>query len=473
GRKIRESIDLASGEYRPSRTQAPELPEHPVDGPLRGLIDSPSDLGRFAWRVVSETLNYSAGLVPEIARDLADIDRAMRLGFNWQSGPFEMIDRIGIDTIDRRMRADGKDLKGLLQIAGPMYRTERGILEQKNPNGGYSPVPPLPGVLSLADIKRAGDPLLENAAASLWDIRDGIVCFEMHTAMNSVNPEVLDLLQRSIDLTVEQFKALVIYHEGPHFSVGANLKLLLSWIESENWSQIEAFIRRGQQVYQALKTAPVPVVGAPSGLALGGGAEILLHCDAIQAHIELQMGLVEAGVGLIPGWGGCTEMVFRNHAADASSGDGRAAATKTFSLIAERRVSQSAEIARELNFLRPSDAITMNRDRLLADAKAKALDLARQYRPPEKGKTTLVTAPRDTWLPAAFEQIEKSKPVSDYERIILERLAAVLSSESNQTPLDEETLLEREVENFLFLVRQPQAEERIRFMLRTGKPLAN
>ncbi|MGH8550011.1 MAG: 3-hydroxyacyl-CoA dehydrogenase NAD-binding domain-containing protein [Methylococcales bacterium] len=473
GKKTSESIDLASGEYRATKKALLELPDPSGKASLRALLDLPSDLGRFAWKLVSETLNYSAGLVPEIARNLADIDRAMRLGFNWNAGPFEMMDRVGIDYLETRIRRDGKDLNGLLKVKSPMYRTDRGILKHKNPNGEFSPVPPLPGVLSLQDFKRRAKPLLDNPGASLWNIGDAVVCFEFHTPMNALNTEVLDLLQRSIDLAADKFRALVIYNEGPHFSSGANLKDLLAHIEAQNWTAIETIIRTGQRVFQALKVAPLPVVGAPSGFALGGGAEILLHCRAIQAHIELQMGLVETGVGLIPGWGGCKEILLRNYASRESSDDDATPAARTFALIANRRVSGSAQIARDLNFLRPSDSITMNRDRLLSDAKTKALQIARHYSAPKQAAAGIHTPPIEDWFPGAIDEIGTGHPVSDYERSVLERLASVLSAGRNGTEVDERTLLERELENFLFLVRQPKTRERIEFLLKTGRPLDN
>lgn len=472
GDKISESVDLASGDYRPAQKASLELPESPGTSGLRALLDLHSDIGRFAWRVISETLNYAAGLVPEVARDLADIDRAMRLGFNWEAGPFEMIDRVGIEYLATRIRSDGKTPQGLLSLAGPMYRTKGGMLEQKNPNGQYRPVPRLPGVLSLDEIKRQRRPLIENARASLWDIGDAVACFEFHTPMNALDTELLDLLQRSIDRVNGKFGALVIYNDGRHFSAGADLKRLLAYIEAGNWAAIEAFIRTGQTVFQALKYATFPVVGAPSGLALGGGAEILLHCEAIQAHIELRMGLVETGVGLIPGWGGCKEMFFRNCVKRSAEHDIRPL-LRTFSLIARRRVSDSAQIARDWNFLRPTDSITMNRDRLLADAKAKALDLAGQERVSERPDAEIEIPSIDDWLPAAIQEISADGPVSEYERSILERLAGVFSAGPNGSRVDEQTLLDRELENFRILVREPNTLERIRFMLKTGKPLDN
>jgi 3-hydroxyacyl-CoA dehydrogenase len=354
-----------------------------------------------------------------------------------------------------------------------MYRTDRGILQHKNPSGEFSPVPALPGVLSLDEVKRRGKPLLDNPCASLWNIGDDVACFEFHTPMNALNRKVLDLLQCSIDQAADKFRALVIYNEGPHFSAGANLKDLLANIDAGNWSAIEAFIRAGQTVYQALKYAPLPVVGAPSGFALGGGAEILLHCSAIQAHIELRMGLVETGIGLIPAWGGCKEMLLRSNSLNGSTEQDPSPAARTFSLIANRRVSGSARIARDLNFLRPADSITMNRDRLLADAKSKALNLARDYRVPENAAVTVETPAIEAWLPAAIGQIDIGHALSDYDRSILERLASVVSGTHEGTRIDEQTLLERELENFLFLVSQPKTRERIEFMLKTGKALDN
>jgi len=233
----------------------------------------------------------------------------MRLGYNWQFGPFELADRIGVDWLVERLEADAIEVPPLLRLA-----VGRGFYDQGEPlglDGSYRPIVRPPGVMLLADIKRSAAPLRRNRSAALWDVGDGVVCLEFTTKANTIDADVIAMVEEAVALVPQLHKALVIYNEGADFSCGANLAEVDAELACGNWAAIDTLVTRGQRAYQALRDAPFPVVGAPSGMALGGGREVLLHCDAIQAHTETYMGLVECGIGLIPGWGGCLAMLER------------------------------------------------------------------------------------------------------------------------------------------------------------------
>ncbi|MYJ70731.1 MAG: 3-hydroxyacyl-CoA dehydrogenase, partial [Rhodospirillaceae bacterium] len=390
GGKVKESIDLATGDYAPSRRSELES-ARAGSKDLRALVDHPDPGGAWAWRVLSNVIGYSAALVPEIAESAADVDAAMRLGYAWKRGPFELADRLDPAYVADRLRSEGRGVPALLERvgAGTFYRVEDGRLQVFGADGGYRPVEQPDGVLLLEDIKRAGEPVESNASASLWDIGDGVACFEVHTRMNALDPDVVTLLQKSLKIVEKEFKALVLYNEGSNFSVGANLGLALFAANVGVWPMIEGMLENGQKAMKAMKYAAFPVVAAPSGMALGGGCELLLHSAAVQAHAETYAGLVEAGVGVLPGWGGCKEMLVR-HTQDEKRPNGPLPpVAKAFEQISMAAVAKSAQEARDMHILREGDGITMNRDRLLYEAKQKALSLLDGYEKPEPAELNL------------------------------------------------------------------------------------
>jgi 3-hydroxyacyl-CoA dehydrogenase len=314
-KRVKDAKDLETGVYRAAGKPRFDSVAASRKGGLRALFEHPDKGGQYAWRVVSRTLSYAAELVPEIANNIVAVDEAMRLGFNWDRGPFEMIDSLGTAWFLEKLEAQQLAVPPLLKVAAgrPFYRIHEGGLEFMEADGSYSRVSRAPGVALLADIKRATKPLRRSAAASAWDIGDGVVCLEFHTKMNALDTGVMEMIRQALELVEkdDSYVALVIHNEAPNFSVGANIGMALFAINIAAWPAIEAVVRDGQSTTQAIRQAPFPVVGAPSGMALGGGCEVLLHCDAVQAHAECYMGLVEVGVGLIPGWGGCKEMLQR------------------------------------------------------------------------------------------------------------------------------------------------------------------
>ncbi len=471
GAKGREAIDLASGAYRP--VQKVDLPEAKIRD-QRALLSAPTPAARYAWRVLAQTLAYAATLVPDAAADITAIDAAMRLGYNWKFGPFELIDKLGADWLAEKLAADGFAVPHLLAAAKgkSFYRLADGRQEYLGTDGAYHPLVRPEGVLLLADIKRVAKPVLKNASAALWDIGDGVLCFEFTSKGNSLDTQSIALLGKTIELKP---KALVIYNEGALFSAGANLGLAIFAANIAAWSEIEKLITAGQQTYKALKYAPFPVVAAPFGMALGGGCEILLHSDAVQAHAELYTGLVECGVGLVPGWGGCSEMLARWAAAPGMPKGPMPAAAKVFEMISTATVSKSAASAKEQLFLRPTDGITMNRDRLLADAKARALTLAESYTPPAPPTYRLGGESARQAMEGAAEDFRKRGTATSYDMVVASELASVLSGGSADLidEVSEQDILTLERAAFMRLIKNEGTLARIEHMLATGKPLRN
>ncbi len=329
------------------------------------------------------------------------------------------------------------------------------------------------GVLLLEDFKAAAKPLLKNGSASLWDIGDGVACFEATSKMGTFDPAIFELLGQAIPLVAKSMKALVIYNEGSNFSAGANLGLALFAANIAAWGEIEKLVEAGQKTFKAMKYAPFPVVAAPFGLALGGGCEVVLNADAVQAHAETYMGLVECGVGLVPGWGGCGEMIDRWR--DRLPKGPMPAVAKVFEQVSTATVSKSAADAKELGFLRPSDGITMNRDRLLADAKARALQMAQNYQPQKAPEFRLPGLSGRVGLKMAAESFRKRGLATAHDMTVAGGLAEVLSGGETDIidTVTEARLLELERSVFMRLIKTNASLARIEHVLETGKPLRN
>ena len=476
GQKTMEAVDLVSGDYRPQ--QKAELAELADGGrDLQALLSVASPVGQYAWRVIGRTIAYAARLVPEATDDIAAVDAAMRLGYNWALGPFELADKIGVDWLIAKLTADGVAIPALLQLAAGrcFYRIVDGQRQQLGVDGQYHSVKRADGVLMLEDIKRIAKPLLHNASAALWDVGDGVACLEFTSKSNTFDLDLLALIQQSIAVVSERFKALVIYNEAAHFSFGANLVKATDWVTNGDWAQLEAFVAGGQAAFQALKYAPFPVIGAPSGMALGGGCEILLHCDGIQAYAESYIGLVECGVGLVPGWGGCAAMLDRWKRFGQLPGGPVAASLSVFDLISAATVSKSAADAQEKLFLRPADGITMNRDRLLADAKARALSLVAGYTPPVPFEIALPGPSGAVVLGQIAQGLHARGTASAHDLVVAAALATILTGGDADPiqPVSEARLLELERAQFLAVVQTDNTRARIAHTLATGKPLRN
>lgn len=473
-KKIKQSINLQQGDYHLSKRFKIEGISHKPAG-LRQFLEAEETLSLYVWRVWSETFMYAAALIPEIADDIDAVDNAMRLGYNWRYGPFELLEYLGVDWFIQKIQTTQTSLPSLIANGKNLYRTENGISQYRDHSGRYHPIRQAAGVLLLSDIKLQKPALLENASASLWDIGDGIVCLEFHSKMNTQDADSMSLIQQSIAKISAEYKGLVIYNEGEHFSAGADLTLLVAAILDADWDAIKSIVRLGQNTFLALKYAPFPVVAAPSGLALGGGCEILLHCDAIQAHAELYMGLVEVGVGLVPAWGGCKELLGRWLSLGRQPGGPMPPITQAFATIGLAKVSKSAQQAKALLYMADSDNISMNKSRLLADAKARALVLAKEYQIPMPPVYSLPGKSGWSALDCAIDSQQQAGKASTYDVAIAQQLATVLSGgNTNITqPLTEHNMLNLELESFLYLVQQPKTLARLKYMLNSGKPLRN
>lgn len=475
GQRIKESINLQTGEYSQSEKPKLECLDVAQKQGLQDFLCLDDKMAVYAWTVMSKTLLYTARLIPEISDKVTAVDEAMRLGYNWKYGPFELLDKIGVDWFVNKVKQENSDEKiPEILIASPFYQTYSGVLQYRSSLNEFQVVSRPEGILLLSDIKLQKPAVLENASASLWDIGEGVACFEFHSKMNTFDMDTLSLLRQSIEEVQQNYIALVIYNEADNFSAGANLGLLMAAIEHQDWQGVGDLIQQGQQTFLSLKYAPFPVVAAPTGLALGGGCEILLHCDAIQAHAELYTGLVEVSVGLIPGWGGCKEYLRRCLQIKPMSGP-IPPVVKAFQTIAMAQTSKSAVEAKDLLFLSVSDEITMNKNHLLADAKNKALLLSQNYKAPEKfeyrlpGKTAKILLNMTT---RAFRVLGK---ITAYDRQVANKLAIVLSGGDCDMlePLSEQKILALEQQVFTDIVQQQGTVDRLEHMLRLGKPLRN
>ena len=494
-------LDVATLEYRPAqRAKLPaldlvknieSLPER-----IRALLGGNPDKDKaaaFYWAILPDLWLYAAHRIGEISWSIADIDRAMRTGFNWQLGPFEMWDAAGVAETAEKMRAQRRtlapELEKLLAAGGESWYRRDGAEYFDAQTGSYVPVEAPAAVLTLTRAKRFAGVVAENPGASLIDVGDGIGCIEFHTKMNALGGDIVNFVRQTLGAgsdAVRNFRGFVITNDAANFSAGANLVQLLLAAQDEEWDEIDLYIRGFQEMTQAIKFCPSPVVVAPFGLALGGGAEVTLHGAARQPHLELYMGLVETGVGLIPAGGGCKEMTLRaielavGAAPAASRSDSvelHHAMRTIFENIALAKVSTSAYEARELRMLRPSDWITMNRERVLHDAKERTIALAEAgYGPPLPLKD--IPAPGESVLAAlrmGIYMLRQGEYASDHDVTVATHLAEVLCAGkiTPGTPVSEQYLLDLEREHFLSLCGERKTQERIGHTLKTGKPLRN
>jgi 3-hydroxyacyl-CoA dehydrogenase len=457
--------------------------------------------GEFLWAALSDLWTYSANRVPEISDSIVEIDRAMRLGFNWELGPFELWDAAGVEAIVERMKKEGKPVAAKVE---QLLASEKKTWYLDDPQAAsgrvyfdlatndYKRVAVPAGVWSVTVAKKSNGVVKKNSGASLVDLGDGVGCIEFHSKMNSLGADIIGFILQTLKPggAGDNFDAFVMTNDAANFSVGANLMLLLMSVQEEEWDEVDLAIRQFQSMTQAIKFSPKPVVVSAFGLCLGGGTEISLHAAARQPHAELYTGLVEVGVGLLPGGGGCKEMLLRavDGAAAARggkvSGDALAgsiemleAIRRAFETIATAKVATSATEARSLGFLSESDRITMNRERILSDAKACALELVRAgYEPPVP--RTDIPAPGESLLATlrmGVHMMRQGDYITDYEMKLGGKIAEVLcgGNVTPGTPVSEQYILDLEREGFKSLCGEKKTQERIQYTLKTGKTLRN
>ena len=490
--KTKQVLDLHEHTYSDAKRPKIDAAKAGKKGGMREVVQRESAAGKYAWEVVSKTLAYAASLVPEVTDDIATVDAAMRLGYNWKYGPFEMLDKFGTAWFTEKLKEEGREPPMLLSIANgqPFYRVKNGQKQFMGIDGAYHDLKRPEGVLLLEDIKRKSKPIASNISASVWDVGDGVACLEFHSKMNSLNPFSIRMVNKACKLIPQKgFKALVIYNEGSNFSVGANIGLLGIAAKLRFWPFVNWFLGAGQKAFGRLKHAPFPVVGAPSGMALGGGCEVLLHCDAVEAHAETYTGLVEAGVGIIPGWGGCKEMLLRGYEAEAKRipplkgwvtpnflpGGPMKPILSVFERIAMADVAKSAFLAQEKLFFRPTDRIVMNKDRLLTGAKERALELADGYTPPERQTMHLPGRDGAAALKIGVGDFVKRGVASEHDGKIGRTLAHVLTggNVNHQDETPEQHVLDLEREGLIKMAKTKKSRARVFHMLKTNKPLRN
>ena len=447
---------------------------------------------QFIWGGLSEMCLYAGRRMPEISDHIVDVDRAMRWGFAWELGPFEMVDAIGLTTFADQVKRESRALPAIFEKAlasgrKGFYESHRGETSVFDlASGKMRKVEEPAGILILKSLKEAGRELERNSGASLLDLGDGVLCCEFHTKMNAIGADLIAMIHRGLKRLETDFEAMVIANQATNFSVGANLMLVLVGAQEQEWDELHMAVKQFQNINLAVKYAPKPVVAAPQGLALGGGCEISLHAAKTHAAAEAYIGLVETGVGLIPGGGGTKEMLIRGNER-AGSGDDLDffhALRPIFENIAMAKVGTSAEEGRELGYLRREDAVSLNRDRVVADAKQTALGLARSGWKPaaaswqEGAQTTQIKVLGESFLSAAKMAIHlmvRGGYASDYDALVARKLANILAGGALTSPqtVSEQYVLDLEREAFVSLCGERKTQERIAHTLKTGKPLRN
>jgi 3-hydroxyacyl-CoA dehydrogenase len=456
---------------------------------IRSLVGPATDgkgdkANRFLWSCLSENCLYAARRVPEIANSVVDVDRAMRWGFAWELGPFEVWDAIGVGRMAEALGREGKQIPPvvndvLASAKKSFYETERGSTRYFDIGAkAMKPVPEPAGIIILKSLKDRSGVVQANSGGSLIDLGDGVVCCEFHSKMNSIGGDIGAMIHAGVKRLGSEFDAMVIANQAPNFSVGANLMLLLVTAQEGEWDDIHMAVRQFQDVNMAIKYAPGPVVAAPQGMALGGGCEISLSSARIHAAAEAYIGLVETGVGLIPGGGGTKEMLIRanEHAGGGEDLDLFHALKPIFETIAMAKVSTSGEEARSLGFLRRSDLIAMNRDRQVADTKATALALVREgYHPPAPAEIRVLGEEFLAGAKLAIHMLVRGEFASEHDAVVARKLAYILAGGSITAPqtVSEQYILDLEREAFVSLCGERKTQERIAHTLKTGKPLRN
>ena len=483
GNKEIQYWDYKTGVYKsqekprfPSIGQAKAL--EGAGAKIKALLTGNDKAAQFAWSNLRDTLIYSFNRLGEIAADPVNIDNGMRWGFNWELGPFEMLDAIGVPEFVARVAQEGVAVPPKLKTVPAFYRYHEGVKQYFDiESGGYLPVPLKPGQIVLPALKQGGRVVLGNASCSLYDLGDGVFGLEFHSKMNTIGGDILSFTLKAVQYVEQNGLGLVVGNQGANFSVGANLALLTAAIGEREWDEINIMIKAFQRATMALKYAKVPVVVAPFHLCLGGGCEYALHADAINAYAETYMGLVEVGVGLLPAGGGTKEMCLRSIALSQQyNTDVSPFVFKAFSQIAMAQTSMSGEELFDMGYMRPGDQITLDMDRLLSDAKAKVLALAANYRPPRKrvdvpapGRSVAASMNSQIW------NLQQGGFASKHDAYISNLVAWAITGGdvAGGTLINEDYLLELEREAFLKLCGTKESYQRISHTLKTGKPLRN
>ncbi|OAT80757.1 3-hydroxyacyl-CoA dehydrogenase/enoyl-CoA hydratase family protein [Desulfotomaculum copahuensis] len=488
-------LDYRTMEYRPrqkAKFASLEMAKT-AGGPerqLQALLAGKDKGAQFAWRVEKEMLLYAANKLTEIAGDIQAVDEAMKWGFNWDLGPFELWDAIGVPRMVERLKAEGETVPPVVEALlasghTSFYEKRRGNRYIFNPAGNTEVPERIPdGAIFLAPLKEQNRVIKSNSGASLIDLGDGVACLEFHSKANAIGTDIGQMINYAVKEVEKNYEGLVIGNYGRHFSVGANLMLIFMEAEDDEWDELDLMVREFQNANMALKYCRKPVVAAPHGMAVGGGCEVCLHCHRVNAYAETYMGLVEVGVGLLPAGGGCKEMAFRAMELESPPTQVKVGGINTaqplinraFETIAMAKVSTSGPEAIKLGYLRPADRVTLHRDLVIGEAKKMVLQMsAGGFRPLRPQKIKALGAPGSAALALAIETLRWGNQISDHDAKIAGKIAHVLTG-GGVTPgtmLGEQDLLDLEREAFLSLLGEPKTQDRIRHMLATNKPLRN
>jgi 3-hydroxyacyl-CoA dehydrogenase len=483
-------LDLKTFEYKPQeKTKFPSLDAakqiEDKAARINKLVWGDDNVAEFLWKTMSRSFRYSANRIPEIADTIVEIDNAIKWGFGWEIGVFETWDAIGVAESVERMKTEGQPIpanieKMLASGATSFYKNEGGEHSFYDlVVGEYKPVPQRPGVTILKDVKERTGVIKTNPGASLIDLGDGVACLEFHSKMNSIGGDTVQMMNFAIDEVEKNFTGLVVGNQGGNFSAGANIMLLLLAAQEEEWDDINMMVNALQKAVMRLRYSAKPVVTAPYGLTLGGGCEISMHGDKVRAAAETYIGLVEVGVGVIPAGGGTKEMTMRamDAAAKAPDADPLAFLKKTFETLGMGKVATSAQEAKSWGFFRDIDSISMNGDRLIADAKQEVLNLAASgyVAPVERTDITVLGEAAESAMKLALHMMKQGGFISDHDQLIGKKLAHIMAGGTinHKTQVSEQYLLDLEREAFVSLCGERKTQERIAAMLKTGKPLRN
>jgi 3-hydroxyacyl-CoA dehydrogenase len=459
---------------------------------IKSLFSAKDLAGQFTFRTLTETLIYAANRIPEIADDIVNVDNAMKWGFAWKMGPFETWDALGVEKSAAKMKEAGYEIPAWVQemLEGgneSFYKREAGMLSFYDMvSKGYKEVPVKPGIILLPSLKEREKKVAGNNGASLIDLGDGVACLEFHTKMNAMGDDIITMVVKSADIVSADFEGLVIANHSDNFSAGANLPLVLFTAQEEEWDELEWMVKTFQDSFMKLKYLDKPVVAAPAGMALGGGCEICMAADRVRYAAETYMGVVEAGVGLIPAGGGTKELLLRNteHLFEVQKGglypkqiELMPFVARAFETIAMAKVSTSGPEAVKLGYLRPTDKMTVNRDYLIEDAKNTVLAMNMEGYQPPRPRNDIRVAGENTFamIKLGLWSMHESGYITDHDVTVSTKVGYVLCGGNvlADTTVSEQYLLDLEREAFVSLCGEPKTQARIQHMLSTGKPLRN
>lgn len=468
----REAWDLQSESWRPRVRELPELAQRGEKGGIKVLIEGDDKLSTFAWRVLARILTYSAMLVPDVTKSPQDIDDAMKLGYNWVQGPFEMIDTIGSGKFVERLETEGWHVPDFLRdnAGKPFYEADGNVLKVRHWGGELHPVNLPDGVVRFHMTRRTMKPVMENAGASLFHLEDGLRLVEFHTKANALDSDCMAVVKAAAE---NPGPGIIVHNDAQHFSAGVNLERFLEMIEAKDWDGIDTFLHGFQSAVEALLYCEAPVVGAPSGLAIGGGYEVLAHCDKVVAHTNSVLGLVEASVGVVPGGGGVKETYLRWYKA---TGDWAKAARKTFDQIGYAMTATSPDEAIPMQyFVEGRDQQVMNRDRLIEASRQALAGMGNGYKPRSKPEFMLAGGEAHDAMVAFLEDGKDKGWFFAHDVVVATAIAKIMTGGSGSEKLaqTEQEMYARERASFIELAKTPETLERITQLLRNGNAIRN